>query len=194
MFAEQHAEHGNPLLNPDVCQAFVEACHRRHGTDFTYGGWMEVRNTLWRGSYLDDDARYVHLGTDFNVPAGTGVTVPCASVVLRIDNDYPDTFGWGNRVIVHDEQKDIVMVFAHLESPTGITVGDVVMPGSIFARVGTSEHNGGWFPHLHVQMLQPDVYRTLLKDDLRDLDGYGRVEEIDRLRAHFPDPMLYVEV
>lgn len=190
--AARGTERENHLLDPVVCQSFVEECHRKYGTDFSYGGWMETRSALWNGSYLDEDARYVHLGVDFNVPAGTGVSADRACTVVRIDDDHPETHGWGNRVFAHDRERDVVVVFAHLASPVGIRIGDALAPGNIFARVGTPSQNGGWFPHLHVQLIRPEHYRDLLRDDLRSLDGYGREKDIDSLRFNFPDPMEYL--
>lgn len=182
----------NPLLDPSVCEKFVQECHQRLGVDFSYGGWMENRSTLWRGSYLDDDKKYIHLGIDFNVPTGTAVAMTRSGTVLRIDNDHPEPYGWGNRVIVHDESTNCVLVFAHLRHPKNLRVGDCLKNGEIFARVGSPSENGGWFPHLHAQMIQWEYYQSLLENDLRDLDGYGKSEDIASLRIHFPDPMPYI--
>lgn len=189
---KDHLEQKNPLLNPFVCERFVEDCHRRLGIEFSYGGWMENRSVLWRGSYLDDDKRYIHLGIDFNVPAGTAVAVTRPGTVIRIDNDYPEPYGWGNRVIIDDESTGCVLVFAHLRFPEKLHVGDSLRDGKVFAKVGNSSENGGWFPHLHVQAIKRDHFQYLLGNDLRDLDGYGKSEDIELLRENYPDPMSYV--
>ncbi len=190
-FAEQRSGEGNPLLDPSVCRLFIDACHRKYAIDFSFGGWMESRKSLWHGSYLDDDERYIHLGVDYNVPEGTGISIHHTSTVIRIDNDFPETHGWGNRIIVHDEQRDVMLVFAHLDVPTGVHVGDILSPGTIFAHVGTTSQNGGWFPHLHVQIICADFYRHLLRNDLRDLDGYGHEKDLETLKINFPNPLMY---
>ncbi len=182
----------NALLDPEMCQKFVEDCHRRYKTDFSYGGWLELRSTLWRGSYLDEAEHYVHLGIDFNVPAGTAVAAPRACLVIRIDNDFPDVYGWGNRIIVHDAEMNVMVIYAHLDTPTGVKVGDSLKPGQVFARVGDASKNGGWFPHLHVQLVVPEQYERLLQNDLRDLDGYGHIRDIEMLKIYFPDPLEYL--
>lgn len=192
--AENTSEQKNALLDPFVCEKFVEECHRRHNTDFSYGGYLENRSTLWRGSYLDDDEKYVHLGIDFSVPAGTGVAATRPSTIIRIDNDHPEPYGWGNRVIVDDESGDCVLIFAHLDRPETLRVGDSLNAGEIFAKVGHPLVNGGWFPHLHVQAVKREHYQLLLENDLRDLDGYGRGGDIENLRRNFPDPILYAGI
>lgn len=192
-FVENNLELENPLLDPAVCQSFIQECHRRHQTDYSFGGWMESRSVLWQGSYLDEDERHIHLGVDYNVPEGTGISVHRSSSVIRVDDDHPEAHGWGNRVIVHDQQADVMVVFAHLDTPVGIRIGDTLEPGHIFAKVGDPSKNGGWFPHLHVQLIKPDYYHFLLKNDLRDLDGYGKVEDINFLKSNFPDPTAYLK-
>lgn len=192
LMEENDCEQANPLLDSFVCKRFIEDCHRRFGVDFSYGGWMEDRSTLWRGSYLDDDKRYIHLGIDFNVPAGTAVAAVRSGTVIRIDNDYPEPYGWGNRVIVDDESTGCVLVFAHLRFPEKLRVGDLLHSGEVFANVGNSSENGGWFPHLHVQIIKREYFQYLLENDLRDLDGYGKNEDIELLRENYPDPMSYV--
>jgi murein DD-endopeptidase MepM/ murein hydrolase activator NlpD len=179
----------NPLLDPEACQAFVTACHRKYGVDFSYGGWLEDRSTLWQGSYLDQDQKYIHLGVDFNVPTGTRVTLDRAATVIRIDNDYPDKHGWGTRIIVQEPQADVVVLFAHLDQALNITVGDQLTAGSIIAKVGEPPFNGDWFPHLHTQIIKTFHYTELLKNDLRDLDGYGRAVDLEILKKQFSDPM-----
>src|SRR3989339_1541746 len=44
----------NPLLDPATCQAMMNEVHAELGIDVSYGGWLEDRSTLWRGSYLDE--------------------------------------------------------------------------------------------------------------------------------------------
>lgn len=189
--AGKNLEQKNPLLDPSICEKFVAQCHERLGIDFSYGGWLENRSALWQGSYLDDDERYIHLGIDFNVPAGTAVALPRSGTIIRIDNDHPEPYGWGNRIIVNDHATDCVWVFAHLANPERFRVGDSLDSGAMFARVGDPSVNGGWFPHLHVQIVSRDHYQSLRENDLRDLDGYGKSKNIEFLRTNFPDPMLY---
>lgn len=191
---ENGSKKPNPLLDPAISETFIQECHQRFGVDFSYGGYLEDRSTLWQGSYLDSDQKYIHLGIDINIPAGTAVTAPQPCVVIRIDNDYPEPYGWGNRVIVHDEFADCVVIFGHLQPPESLRIGDHLKHGEVFARIGTASENGGWFPHLHVQIVTNEHYQSLLNNDLRDLDGYGKSADIASLRLHFPDPMPYIGI
>ena len=191
----EHPSNGtNPLLEPTICQAFIDACHRNLGVDFSYGGYLENRSTLWRGSYLDQDQRYIHLGVDFNVPAGTSVAINQPATIIRIDNDYPEEHGWGTRVVIQEPGTNVVMLYAHLDQQLNVAVGDKLETGSIIGRVGLPPYNGDWFPHLHVQVIDLNHYHALLENSLQDLDGYGRPEELDSLKKLFPDPMKFVSI
>jgi len=184
----------NPLLDADTCQKFVEELNRGLGLDFSYGGYLEDRSTLWRGSYLDADERYIHLGVDFNVPAGTSVAVPRPCSVIRVDNDYPERHGWGTRVFLQEPGAEVVLLFAHLDQKIEVVVGDRLEAGSIPAKVGVPPYNGDWFPHLHVQVIEGRHYEKLLENDLRELDGYGRVQDIEVLKKNFRDPMGFLTI
>lgn len=184
----------NPLLDPMVCQAFINDCHLRLGVDFSYGGWLEDRRVIWRGSYLDDDCRYIHLGVDFNVPAGTSIMSDKMYTVIRIDSDYPEEFGWGTRVFLQEPSADVIMIFAHLDPSPFLRVGIVIQPGDLLGSIGMAPSNGHWFSHLHVQVIDAEHYTKLLNNDLRDLDGYGRIEDIEALKGAFFDPMNYVSI
>ena len=68
----------NPLNDPAFCAAWVDGVARRRGIDFTYGGYMEPRDHLWRGHYHNPDLMR-HTAVDNNVPAGTRVGAPAAA-------------------------------------------------------------------------------------------------------------------
>ena len=193
---EVHAsvEGANPLLDPDTCLQMVHEASARLGFDFSYGGWLEDRSDLWRGSYLDESGMYVHLGIDFNVPIGTSVAADGASIVLRVDSDFPAEGGWGNRVIMRLVDRPIVVIYAHLSDEILCRVGDRLSPGQVFAHVGTSSQNGGWFPHLHVQCVDATYFDGLSVRDFELLDGYGKASELEELLKYCVDPFTVISL
>ena len=126
----------NPLNDPTICQKMVDAVHQKSSKDFSYGGWMEDRSFLWKGSYLENEQKFIHLGVDFNVPVGTKVAADFGAEVVRIDSDYPEQGGWGTRIIVRHDSLPICMIYAHLDPSVMCKVGDILKPGDIFAKVG----------------------------------------------------------
>ncbi len=184
----------NSFINPVRAQQLIDAFHQRVGWDWSYGGYLERRIKLWEGvPYLENADTFLHLGVDFNVPAGTAVTASESCVVVRVDDDTPDQFGWGNRVIVRLEHYPVYLIYAHLSPRISCRPGQSLIDRTIFAEVGDPSVNGGWFPHLHVQALTSDTWRYY-EHRLNELDGYGALEEIESLAKQFPDPLPYLRI
>ncbi len=153
---------------------------------------MEDRNVLWNGSYLDLTQSYLHLGVDFNVPSGTEIALNTPATVLRIDDDYPDQHGWGTRIFVQENNSTAITLFAHLDQKLAVRVGEKIPTGGVLATVGLPPYNGNWFPHLHVQRIEVNHFKQLLRSDLRDLDGYGKKADLEQLKHLFPNPLPFI--
>ena len=180
----------NPFLDPVFAQDVIEQEHRRLGIDCSYGGWLENRRELLRGSYLEEKQAFLHLGIDFNVPAGAKVAAK--GKVVLIDSDYPDEGGWGTRVIL--QLDDVRLIYAHLAQNVKVKVGDRLVAGGVIGEVGKPPYNGNWFSHLHVQVVRNDLFKEFQKEGLHLLDGYGAERDRYILAKHFPDPMQYVRL
>jgi murein DD-endopeptidase MepM/ murein hydrolase activator NlpD len=168
----------NPLNDPEVCREWVERLHERMGVESSFGGYLEDRSHLWRGHYQEASGRFVHLGVDYNVPAGTEVFAPCPMVVHETRADSDQDGGWGGRVISRVPGTDLLVIFAHLEHGPLPTEGTELVTGARVGVVGRVEVNGGWFPHLHVQCVRGELPK--------DLDGYACAST--GLGEQFPDP------
>lgn len=185
----------NPLLDPIVCQEMVAFVHKKYNLDFSYGGWMEDRSTLWKGSYLDQWNTFTHLGVDINVPAGTEISASFDAEVVKVDDDHSEDGGWGPRVILRHSSKPIYLIHAHLDRNIQCKVGDMLRKGQIFAKVGKAPDNGNWFPHLHLQTISKAHYDELEKEgSWAELDGYGLSEDVVENSAWFADPMEYISL
>ncbi len=192
-FKEHPIEEGgqNPFLDPESCEKIIADHHKKLGIAYSYGGWMEDRGTLWKGSYLDEQSNYMHVGIDINALADTPIAMDMHGEVVRIDDDFPEEGGWGPRVIVRLTDSPFFLIYAHLNESIGCKVGDMLSPGTIFASIGRPPHNGGWFPHLHVQVLSPEAYATLA-DNAESIDGYVSKETKEEAVRLFPDPLLFI--
>ena len=196
VFARRHPElfgrpEVNPLLDPRICQQMVDEFHRTQGVDWSYGGYLEDRRRLWRGSYLSVKRTFLHLGVDFNVPRGTRVAVVEDSLVMLVDEDTDLDGGWGPRVFLKPSAapgSPVVQIFAHLEA-VRVKPGDRLAPGAVFAEVGGPPYNGNWHPHLHIQAIREPYFKEILLHRFSELDGYGSAGEKSTLRREFPDPL-----
>ncbi len=156
----------NPLLDPAYCAKWVARQAGCKSVDYTYGGYLEDRSFLWRGSYLTAKTGFTHLGVDVNVPAGTPIHCPVPFRIVQALIDPDQDGGWGGMVVVELKRGGIV-VFAHLALPAVLRMGGSWLPADEpLGWVAPSDRNGGWFPHLHLQGLKS-------LDLLNGLDGYG---------------------
>ena len=177
----------SPFLAPDFLHDFLEVFHRHAGVAYSWGGYLEDRRNLWKGSYLDDHAA-VHLGIDVNVPAGSRISVAYACHVERIVHDPDQNGGWGSVIMFALDQpvgQISHFLYAHF-GRNGIQVqeGQNLKAGDIAGILGKPHENGGWYEHLHVQAMTAQAWNRL-RGDLAKFDGYGSSKN-----AHpdFPDP------
>ncbi|MBX9602479.1 MAG: aminotransferase class III-fold pyridoxal phosphate-dependent enzyme [Bryobacteraceae bacterium] len=130
------------------------------GTALHAGGYGEAR-TLYESAAFDgenrfDERRTIHLGVDLTVGAGAEVCAPLAGVVHAFE-DASGALDYGPVVVLkHDAGGDpLFTLYGHLsrDSLQGLRIGQELAQGQAFARVGTKAENGGWWPHVHFQLI-----------------------------------------
>jgi len=70
-------------------------------------------------------------------------------------------------------------------------VGDTVKKGTILGYIEKPERNGGWFSHLHLQIMHEEYVKRF--PTFREIDGYqftGKIGDIPGLI----DPMSIVQI
>ncbi len=109
------------------------------------------------GEHPTAEHRTVHLGLDLFAPAGTEVRAPLDGVVHAIArNDAPQDYG-PVLLLRHVTAEGIPFftLYGHLgiDVVTRLRVGQRVERGERIASIGARDVNGGWPPHLHLQIL-----------------------------------------
>jgi murein DD-endopeptidase MepM/ murein hydrolase activator NlpD len=182
----------NPLLDPGICEEFVSWVHKRHGARWSFGGYLEDRTELWRGSYLDPAGSAIHAAIDVNVPAGTPVRTGVFGKVVLADSDAPLVGGWGSHVIIEPNDFPFVFLFGHL-GPDLPSVGENTSPDTLIGSIGASPDNGVWFAHLHFQAVEREQFYNRYHGSTKTMDGYFRREDEAIYRKIFPEPMRLLE-
>ncbi len=182
----------NPLLDPAICEEFVAWVHKKHNAAWSFGGYLEDRTQLWRGSYLDPAGSAIHAAIDVNVPAGTPVRAGVSGSVVLADSDAPLVGGWGSHIIVEPDEFPFVFLFGHL-GPDLPSVGEKVIPEAIIGSIGASPHNGVWFAHLHFQVVAREEFYNRYHASTKTMDGYFRKEDEALYRDIFPEPLRVLE-
>lgn len=140
------------FTNPDVCSDLVDKLHQRYKVNYSWGGFLEDRSNLWKDHYQKESGAFVHLGVDYNVPVKTEVALIKPGRVVDVFIDKDQYGGWGGR-ITWDLQDGTFLTYGHLMHDIKVSKGQFCKSGEIVGKVGFPNENGGWYPHLHVQLM-----------------------------------------
>ena len=150
------------------------------------GGYEEERSPAMYDGPLYTDGRILHMGIDFWVPDGTPVLAVAPGRVFGLaDNRGPKDYG---PTIITEHEIDgrtLWMLHGHLSvaSLARIEPGQHIAPGDVIGFVGMESENGGWVPHLHVQLATE-------RPEKIDLPGVVRPQEREQAKQLYPDPRL----
>jgi murein DD-endopeptidase MepM/ murein hydrolase activator NlpD len=160
------------------------------GPDIRIGGYDEDRalydSDVFAASGPDDEPRTVHLALDIWAPAGTEVQAPLHGRVHSFqDNDSLKDYG-PTIILEHMVSPDLVFwtLYGHLsrDSLGDLYFGKDFAAGDRIAALGSPDENGGWAPHLHVQVILD------IGDRIGDFPGVFRRRDRDWGRLVCPDP------
>lgn len=185
----------SPCLEPEACGNWIKTIAESLGVDRVWGGYGERRKTLWKG-YYEDAPVVIHLGLDFNgLPPGCPVAVPGAVRVANSWGDPSEHNGWGGRLIMEMAERwrgTRYLLYGHLDPRLLPHVGEAFLAGEVVGVIAPSRFNGGWDPHLHVQLVSDAMFEAY-RGRLEDLDGYYLADD-DGYRRLAPDPTELVVV
>ncbi len=190
-----------PFGDPDVAHQMEREYHEELGIVWSYGGWMEIRDCIRRGTYLEKDKLWLHTGIDINVDEGVVVHAPTYARVMYKGNDAPLVGGWGVHVIVLTQYRGAftALLLAHLgEVRASLRQGYLLDKGERIGTVGDTTVNGGWRPHLHVQQIavgfksETEAHAHDWEQFSEELDGYVPPAQRARWSRICPDPTHYL--
>lgn len=164
----------NPMISKNFQERWIGELASKLGCDYTYGGFLEDRSQILES--FEKTGYMRHLGIDLNnLPPHTPITVPVEVQVFDIFNDPTKHNGWGTRLILKLAQPyngADYLLYGHLAVWPELKVGQQVKAGEIVGYLGDPEENGGWFSHLHVQLLK-QKFVDLYAANIPAIDGYS---------------------
>ncbi len=144
--------------DPDRSAREIERRMQEAGAEVGIGRYAEVR-LAYRGAQYETGSqlRTVHLGVDLFQPPGSPVFAPLDGVIRSVA-DYDAPYDYGPAVLLEHVPEDgpaFCTLYGHLSraSIRSLQVGSTVRAGEKIAEIGTSDENGGWAPHVHVQIV-----------------------------------------
>jgi len=186
------AENAEPLLTARVLAAMRDA-----GVRVSIGRYDEPR-LLYSSPLFAGDAnalaerRTIHLGLDVFADAGTPVFAPLSGTVYAFA-DNRAALDYGPVIILRhttDDGVEFFTLYGHLsrESLDGLSVGKIIQRGAKLASLGAAAVNGGWTPHLHLQVF------THLLGMGTDVPGVALASQRTVWRSLCPDPNLLLGI
>jgi 4-aminobutyrate aminotransferase-like enzyme/Ser/Thr protein kinase RdoA (MazF antagonist) len=125
-----------------------------------FGLYGEKRSVYTAAQFADaasEERRTRHLGIDIFAPAGTAIHAPLDGVVESVTYN-ADPLDYGHTLILRHETargRPFFTLYGHLGgSLPGLCIpGQAVRAGALIAHLGDWHENGGWAPHLHLQVI-----------------------------------------
>jgi len=181
---------------PDEAQAIWQAYCNERGIDLGIGPWGEAR-TVYSGDMfvsrlIDETRRTRHLGLDLFMAAGTRLYTPLAATVVSVEIE-KDPLGYGCLIALRHEPEGcpaFVSLWGHLahEALGRLKAGDRLDAGALIGEMGASTENGGWAPHLHLQI------STETRLSATEILGVGEERYLDVWAELFPDARTYAGI
>ncbi|MGH7690469.1 MAG: aminotransferase class III-fold pyridoxal phosphate-dependent enzyme, partial [Gemmatimonadaceae bacterium] len=186
------AARDEPHLTPLVRDAMHAAGVRVAVGQYDEPRLLYVTPLFSGGEQVTDERRTIHIGLDLFAEAGTAVYAPLAGTVHAF-HDNANALDYGPVIILRHETDGglpFFTLYGHLSraSLDGLRVGQSIAHGQRIADLGAPDVNGGWTPHLHLQVMA-DLWGL-------GLDFPGVVAESQRAvwTALCPDPNLLVGI
>lgn len=181
---------------PDEAQAIWDAYCRDTGVELGIGPFAEAR-TVYAGEmfvsrFIEGARRTHHLGFDLFMAAGTKVFAPLAATVVSVEVE-KDPLGYGCLIALRHEPEGcppFISLWGHLahEAVNRLKPGDRLEAGALVGEMGAPKENGGWAPHLHLQI---STDTTLSATEIL---GVGEPRYLDVWAELFPDARTFAGV
>ena len=167
--------------------------------EYSIGKYDERRPEMYTMPLFGGERDH-HVGLDIGAPAGTEVYAFAEGKIHSFginaeDGSYGPTIITEHTVslpvAVGSSKRSPIQTFwvlyghLRLDSLEGLEQGQTFPAGHRIAFIGTEEENGGWTPHLHLQL-------SINKPEGFDLPGVVTQEERFQARIDFPDPRLII--
>jgi murein DD-endopeptidase MepM/ murein hydrolase activator NlpD len=151
---------------PAFSDRSFDAWFAAQGVPYGLGAYAEDRRVYTSAQFADPgspERRSVHTGIDVFAPAMTPVHAPIAGQVIHVTYN-ADPLDYGHTLILQHDAAGVpyYTLYGHLAGtlPGLLAPGDRVIPGQVIAHLGDWHENGGWAPHLHVQIMSDMLGRS----------------------------------
>ncbi len=178
---------------PQEAEELWRGIAARDGIDLGIGPWGEDRPVYTAEAFASNlvtgRRRSLHLGLDLFLDAGSRIRTPLAGRVIDIYvSDLP--LDYGHAILLeHNPAPGVAFcsLWGHLSADTARRrkVGEELEAGAIVGEIGGNRENGGWQPHVHLQLI---AYRPA---QAAEVIGAGEPDYRAVWADLFPDPAAF---
>lgn len=167
-------------------QHILELSYQKNPQSIPYGGYMERRGIYMSDHFgTNNKRRCVHLGVDLWTKADTPIFAPFDGEVHSYKYN-PAKLDYGYTIILAHNIDNVKFftLYGHLSDYNfdKLYEGQNILRGHSFCQLGSVNHNGGWPPHLHFQIiLNMNEYKG-------DFPGVSTEAEAEKYSHLCPDP------
>lgn len=152
---------------------------------FGVGKFNEVRKNMYTTALFAGN-RNIHMGLDIAAPVNHPVKSFYHGTVFMFA--YNGAAGdYGHTLIIKHEFDGTALyaLYGHLSAATGEgkKIGQRVRAGEVIGCIGDKHENGGWNPHLHLQL-------SLREPEVCDMPGAVAAEDLEEALKIYLDPQL----
>ena len=149
------------------------------------GEYLEERKNILRGSInIINEKRIYHLGLDIIVPYNSVVFCPLEGKIHKLGKETQKGNYGGYLVLEHKiNNQTFYSLYGHLKTPHKVELGEKILAGQKLARIGRESDSGGWFCHLHLQI----ITQKAMNEGCSEW-GYISKKLLPKVGEYFPDP------
>ncbi len=169
-------------FNEDI---FNELKHS--GKKWGIGEYLEERKNILRGSInIINEKRIYHLGLDIIVPYNSVVFCPLDGYVHKLGKETQKGNYGGYLILKHKvNNQTFYSLYGHLKTPHKVQLGEKILAGQELALIGKESDSGGWFCHLHLQIITQKAFNKGYSEW-----GYISKKLLPKVGEYFPNPNL----
>lgn len=182
--------HYHPVIRlPDSIELYDFShgydANRKLLTPYGIGKYNEHRPGMYTGDLFEIEVRTIHMGIDIGAPVGTPVFAFDDGRILHQGYN-SEPYDYGHVMVTEHRDPDgnlFWVLLGHLskDSVAHLPTGSEFNKGDLLGWIGNKSENGGWNPHLHIQL-------TTERPETHDLPGVVSIQERQEALKRFPDP------
>ncbi len=155
---------------------------------FAFGGYHEKRGFYQSDLFSNpNEQRDIHLGIDIWCEAHTPIYAPQSGLIHSFAyNDKELDYGY-TLILQHNfGGHKIHSLYGHLSSShiNQWQIGMTIKEGELIGHIGPKYENGGWAPHLHLQLIFD------MEGMLGDYPGVCSLDKLKHYSINCPNPLV----